>query len=1297
MNLEFRLLGDLAVLADGHPLELGGPRQRSVLALLILQRNRPVATELLADRLWPDDLPESAIKTVQVYVSRLRRALGPDAARITSSATGYRLSVTDDELDAARFERGLRQAREALAAGPAERSLAILEEALAQWSGPALGDLAERPFARHEADRLEELHLQAREEVFELRIGAGMGRETIDELRRLVGDEPGRERLWRLLMLALYADGRQAEALRAYQDAHRYMTKELGLDPGAELRELERAILSQAASLPTQRVFLGSVMRADPTEPGSTGRRTRRIVTVLRAEAVPPIDDDRLDPEILGTWESRVLEVVQHAVERHGGTIDQSGHDGITAVFGLTVAREDDPMRALRAALEMRDHAAADEVDPVIVRIGVATGQVLAGPKTGPGSALVGAPLQAAASLASQAQRREVLLTPETLRSIGGAASMEPMVFEAVDDRPSGSKVWRVIRTEGKPIAPPHRTPFVGRADQLGALLEAFERVASARMPALATVIGAPGVGKSRLAAESFVRMSGHARVLRSRCLPYGDGITYWPIRDLVLDASGIGNGESRADALAKLGTVLAGSDRADQVRARIASLVGLSDEPVPGEEIPWAVRRFFEALAAQRPLVLLVDDLQWAEPALLDVLEHVLTLGQGPILLVTVARPELEEARPDWLARPGASLVRLDALDVTDATKLLDHLAPEMPPGPVRERILATSEGNPLFVEQFVAFVADQAGGDEHGLDDRTESALPMPPTISLLLAARLDRLPEADRRVLECAAVVGRTFWAGALAELLPESELGGLPGRLAELIRRDLVRPDRSDVPDDEAYRFRHLLIRDAAYGAVPKRERAELHERFAGWLEGRAVGGSSAVGLIVGYHLEQAYRYRVELSDGVPAARQLAERALVFIAPAAQTALERGDAHAAVSLLRRAVDLCPPGRRRTELLIDLRSALRMTGDSAASDAVEAEILALLAHSSDEGLRHRHRLTEALFDLEGTTAEARSAFAYYERVGDGMGMIRALEVAFNENAGHGRSTTAIEILDEATDLALKIGRPDRAASFSSRSAWILPDSPIPIPQAIARCRRNLEMAGDDRQSSAMTLLALGELEARAGVGDQWRRHFDAAKVIIDDLGLVLPLGAAEYPISLADSELAAGDPARTVDLLCRSCANLDRLGEHSRLASMAPVTARTLLAVGRLDEVEHYAFWGRDIAHPEDVDAHVRWRIAISGLRSQQGRHAEAVALAAEAVALLAGRELLLSSALAQLTLAAALRADGDETAAAAAAMEARRFAQAKEDRAVLGTIAAFIAGRATKRKAVRGYRGPHEGRV
>jgi DNA-binding SARP family transcriptional activator len=375
VKLEFRLLGGIAVLADGRPLDLGGTRQRSVFALLVIQRNRAIATELLADRLWPGDQPLSAIKTIQVYVSRIRHALGPNADRLTSSPTGYRLAVGDDELDAARFERSLRQAREALASGSPDTSTAMFERALTLWSGPALADLAGEPFARREAERLEELRIQAIEELSELRIGAGLGRGTIGELRHLLAEQPGRERLWRLLMLALYADGRQGEALQAYQDARRYMADELGLDPGPELQELERAILTQEAPRPrltalfptapadAAREGLNFLAVAGAAEP--LGRRTRRVVTVLRADVVRSSNEVDLDPEILEALDRRVLDVVRRAVERHGGTLDQADHHGVTAVFGLAVAREDDALRAVRAAMELTGDSASTDAAEV--------------------------------------------------------------------------------------------------------------------------------------------------------------------------------------------------------------------------------------------------------------------------------------------------------------------------------------------------------------------------------------------------------------------------------------------------------------------------------------------------------------------------------------------------------------------------------------------------------------------------------------------------------------------------------------------------------------------------------------------------------------------------------------------------------------------------------------------------------------------------------------------------------------------------------------------------------------------
>ena len=462
------------------------------------------------------------IKTIQVYVSRLRRALGPAADRLTSSATGYRLVVADDELDAARFERGLRQARESLAAGSPDTALAGLEQILGLWSGSALGDLAGEQFARREAERLEELRLQAFEELFELRIAAGSGRQTIGELRRLTADQPGRERLWRLLMLALYADGRQSEALEAYQDARRYLADELGLDPGPELQELEHAILTQEAPRPPQTAMAlaldtnaaiepttGSNVAAAEVEPLA---RRRRVVTVLRADVFRPSDEEP-DPELLEALDRRAHDVVRRAVERHGGTIDRADQDGVTAVFGLTAAREDDALRAVRAASELMDSAPVDPHDAIVLRIGVSTGEVMTGPTDTHGHLDSGAPLIAAARLAAVASQGEVLMASETAGLVGGAASTEHVSLER-DGEPVVSAAVRLLGVnDGEAIVRHTTTLFVGRSAELDAIVAAFERLLTSEAPGLVTVIGAPGVGKSRLVAESFARISKRALI----------------------------------------------------------------------------------------------------------------------------------------------------------------------------------------------------------------------------------------------------------------------------------------------------------------------------------------------------------------------------------------------------------------------------------------------------------------------------------------------------------------------------------------------------------------------------------------------------------------------------------------------------------------------------------------------------------------------------------------------------------------------------------------------------------------
>ena len=1317
MTLEFRLLGDVAALADGRAVNLGGTRQRSLFALLLLQRNRPLPTEHLIDRLWPDEPPLTAVKTVQVYVSRLRRALGPHAGRLTSTRNGYQLVVADDELDASRFERGLRLAREAVESAPADTTMARLEDALALWSGSAMSDLVGEPFADREAERLEELRIQAVEELCELRIRSGRAREAIGDLRRLLDHRPERERLWRLLMLALYADDRQGEALQAYQEARRFLAEELGLDPSQDLQDLEHAILTQTApNLKHRSAWVASPDRGGmaPIPPGRADGtaveplepRTRRIVTVLRANILRPNGSEVVDPEAEERRDRPLLERLCHAVERHGGTIETDA-EGATAIFGLTFAREDDALRAVRAAAEMREMAGDSADQPTPIAIGIATGTVIVDSGQAWRLTVTGSVPRTAARLAAVAHAAGgVLVSGETDRLLGDGAATERVPTTKLGDVSDLAPLRLLSIRDGGPVARRVDTPMIGRGPELGQLLEAFDRMKAGVAPGRVTVIGEPGIGKSRLVDEFLRVIAGNARVLRARCLPYGEGITYWPVRELVFAAIGL---ESSLPTDAPAPAIRAITDRIEQgegVRRGISAIVGLPDEALPPEQIPWAIRRFLEALAEYETLVLVLDDLQWAEPALLDLLDQVLDLGRRRMLVVAMARPELEDIRPGWLSAPGLALVRLGPLAEADAATLLDGLAPRATPGPLRARVVEAADGNPLFVEQFAAFVSDAAVAARMR-QERVDVALPLPPTITSLLAARLDRLPAEELRLLRRASVIGTQFPSSALRELLPDEARAAMPGGLARLVRRELIRPDRSDVVDDDLFSFRHLLIRDAAYASVPMSDRAELHMRVAGWLERRLGSNPDQLDLIVGHHLTEAYRNHAAMGDDGPEVRELADRALKLIGPAGQRAEARGDSHAAVSLLSRAVELAAPGPNRAELLLDLRSALRTLGALDRAAVVDAELVAALATTPNEGLERHRSLSDARFSFNGTLEGATEAYAFFERASDPLGMIRALDVAYTYHVTRGELAAGMEMLDRATALAEASGRSDLIARFVSESAHWLVDSFVPVPEALERCSRYLDRLADNRAGQAGVLLAIGQLAARSGIHPEWRRHFESAKAIIDDLGLVLPLGAAIYPMTYGNTALAIGEPASAIDPLRDACEELERLGsarpvtplhgplsaqslaigraaEAERdafwglLATAAPLTAQTLLALGQLDEVERYAFRGRDVAEADDLDAQARWRFAIAGLRSRQDRHAEAVTVARESVALLSDSQLATSMATAYMTLATSLRAAGDVAGALEAARDAHRIAEARKDLAALATIEAFLSG-------------------
>ena len=963
------------------------------------------------------------------------------------------------------------------------------------------------------------------------------------------------------------------------------------------------------------------------------GLAQRKVVTILFCDVVGSTAlGESTDPEALRARMQRYFADLRRVIERHGGTVEKFVGDAVMAVFGIPTSHEDDALRAVRAAWEMR---AAISGHGLEARIGVNTGEVVVG---GDGETLVtGDAVNVAARFEQAAPPGEALIGAETLMLVRDAVHTEAVQPLALKGKAEPVAAYRLLdllpAADG--LARRLETPLVGRERERRRLWRDFEDAVEEQACKLFTLLGPAGIGKSRLVADFLDRVGDTADVLRCRCLSYGEGITYWPLVE-ILRASDV-------DPDTVIGSAPA--------------------------ETQLAFRRFLEARAAARPQVVVVDDLQWAEPVFVDLVEHVTDLSRGaPIFVLCIARTELLDARPGWGGgRLNATSVLIEPLGSDECAALADSLALDGTlDDELRDRIVAASAGNPLYVEEMLAMVRDRGDGQ-----------VVVPPTIQALLQARIDALDGDVRVVMERGAVEGEVFHRGAVAELSPVALREGVETHLATLVRKELIRSTSPTFPDDEGFRFRHLLIRDAAYGALPKRNRADLHERFAGWLERHwAAVNPGELDLIVGYHLEQAYRYRVELGDALGDAQLLAERALLYIAPAGRTALERGDPHAAASLLRRAVRLGPDDRHRIELLLDLRIALRAVGEAEASDRADDEASALLAQHPDEGLEHRRAMTEILFVGGGSIVKIENALRYYERSGDRFGMIRALEAGNYVFTNRGEFDASMEYLVRATGIASELGRPDRAAGFSARAARALPASPMPIPQALDRCPRVLDRAGDNREARATILLTIGELEARGGVREVWRRHFDAAKAIIDDLGLVQPLDAALYPLVLGLTELVAGEPARTVDLLRTSCSRLERLGDVGHLSSLAPLTAQTLLALNLLGDVERYAFWGRDIADSRDLDAHARWRIALSGLRTEQGRHPEAVELAAEAVAILAASGFAGVLEQAHLTLAGALRASGDEPAALTAAQEAWRLAVAKQDQAALRAISAFL---------------------
>jgi DNA-binding SARP family transcriptional activator/tetratricopeptide (TPR) repeat protein len=1134
---------------------------RALLAFLLLHANEPVSSDRLIDEVWGPTPPKTAGASLQNYVSRLRKAIG--AELLLSQPAGYVLRVDPERFDLARFERLTAESR---GAEPRERA-EKLRAALALWRGPALEDLAFEPFARDEVGRLEEARLSALEQRIDADLELGSAGELVGELEQLVGEQPLRERFRSQLMLALYRAGRQADALSAYQNARRVLMDELGLEPSEELRALQHAILEQDPSL--------GVVGAAAVERGPD----RRTVTVLFCDLV---DSTRLasdlDPEVYRSLISHYFELVREPIARHGGTIEKFIGDAVMAVFGVPQLHEDDALRAVRAAVEVQAALRDEEWDvPIAARIGLSTGEVHVLSAPGEDLHVSGAVASVAAQLESAAPAGGILVSGDTLSLVRDAVKAEPV-----------GDVWRLeeVLEDAPAYARRLDAPLVGRETELERLLGAYANARADKHCRVVTVVGEAGIGKTRLARELAASVGEEARLLVGRCVSYGEGATYLPITEIVRHAA-------EEYSLPGIRKLVEAEEDADAVAQRVAELTGIAESPAAPGEAFWAVRRLLESIARAGPVVVVLDDIHWAAPTLLDLVEYLGEWVEGPILLLCLARRDLVEQRSGW-GGPSSTgfLVELEPLPAEELASLVEQLAAEPVDPKLQDHIVEHSGGNPLFAEQLLALAAE--GG---GLEDP-------PATVEALLASRLDRLDVRELDVLRRAAVVGRRFSRVELGDLIQEDDA---TRQLLGLAERGLVHPEEQDL-----FRFHHVLVRDVAYRGIPKSQRAELHEHAARGLD-RRDGADE----LVGYHFEQAFRYVTQLARRDKHAQELAVEGGQRLGRAGIRAWKRADAPAAINLLSRAVELLPEA---DEFASELGTALRVSGD--VDRAREVLVRATAAPEMRVQLRARIELALLRSLAESDTAAelldvASTAIPALEAAHDDRALGRALFCIAHVKGGFYCDYGSME--ESGT----------RAATYYRRAGWspssaldyvgnALYHGPKPVSEAIAQCEELLREHDGDRASEANIIMWLGGLEAMRKNYADARAYVSRARVIYREFGLAANAVDACGRV-FAAIDMLAGKPAEAEQALREGCEVLQQLHQIAVLATRAGELAQSIYEQGRYADAEVWTRVARDCAGSDDLDAALSWQPVQAKILARQGKIEEGERLARQTLEL------------------------------------------------------------------------------
>ena len=1038
---------------------------------------------------------------------------------------------------------------------------------------------------------------------------------------------------------------------------------------------------------------------ATPLAPAAPAREVRKTVSIVFCDVTGSTAlGERLDPESLRDVQSRYFEAMRGAIERHGGTVEKYIGDAVMAVFGIPVLHEDDALRAARAAADMREALAAlnkelerDRGVAIQVRIGVNTGEVVAG-DAGDGKAFVtGDAVNVAARLEQHAQPGQVLLGGATHRLVRDAVDAEPVEPLELKGKSGLVAAWRLLGVREVTSAVPRRldSPMVGRERPLAQLRQAFEAAQGDEACQLFTLLGSAGVGKSRLVEEFLSTLGEGSEVLRGRCLPYGEGITYFPVVEAIKQAAGLADFDMPDVVESKVCSVLEGDEHQELVCRHVSQLMGVA-EVAAGEDTFWAIRRFFEASARALPLVLVFDDIHWGEPTFLDLVEHIADWSRGSsILLLCMARSDLLDVRPSWGGgKLNAATVSLEPLSDDQAEALISNLlgAAELPTG-IAERIVQTAEGNPLFVEEMMAMLVDDGlivrAGDRW-IANGDLSSVTVPPSIHALLASRLDRLTPEERTVLEAAAVVGKEFFVGAVRDLVPEDRRARVPSDLMALVRKELIRPERTTLPGEDAFRFRHLLVRDSAYEAIPKAQRAELHERFADWLERVAGDAVAEQEEIVAYHLEQAHVYRLQLGPADERSDAVGARAAERLASAAGRASVRGDHAAAANLLRRAVGLEPSGgARRARMLYELGESTGWVGETTASFAAFDDAVGLAVDAGDRSLewlaRIRRSATQMLTEphakpTERFRAELAEALRAFEELGDDA----ALATVWTELAMIEWMPCRFHRATRAADRAMKHARLSGDKRLLDKALMPLIAGQmfgIATPDEGLRTLDELsEDLSDSRLHEAVLLSVRGFYTGMQGSFEEARRLIALADDIAEAIGTRFALSA--HAEGLGHLELYAGDAEAAERAFRRNYESLDEMGDEGHKSTGAAMLARALCDLGRFDEAERFVEIALGAGAEDDLATQVPARSTRALVLAARGEFAEAERLAREAVRMYADAECPNFQGDAWLDLAQVLRMAGKPEEAEQAAREALAFYERKGNRPASGSARAFI---------------------